>query len=223
MATRKTLKDKPITAATPKRAARSDARSREEIIEAAARAFMNKGFDGSSIDMVADELGCTKGPIYYNYKSKADLFFAVQQEGMRMNMEAVRPLAMAAGPAGERLQQMVERQVLLIMSHLPFQRVMVQGVEMHLEGSTTVAQRETLDGLITQRDDFEKLFVRVVKEGVKSGEFGSVDPGIFVKVLLGSITWMTMWYRPKDGETQAKRTKLAKEITRYALNGLQPD
>ncbi|MDO8597474.1 MAG: TetR family transcriptional regulator, partial [Sulfuricaulis sp.] len=66
------------TAKAPARATRQDARTREEIVEAAARAFMTRGYDGASLDLVASELGCTKGPIYYRYKSKADLFFDVQ-------------------------------------------------------------------------------------------------------------------------------------------------
>lgn len=205
---------------TKHKAGRPDVRTREEIVEAAARAFMTRGYDGASLDMVAKELGCTKGPIYYKYKSKADLFFEVQREGMRMNIAAVQPVATSSGPAYDRLARMVEQQALLIMTHLPYQRVLVQGVEMHLEGSTTPAQREVLDQLIQTRDEFEQLFVGVVVEGVKKREFPKVDPRIFVKVLLGSLTWLTMWYRPQSGETSAERTKLAREVTRYMLHGL---
>lgn len=194
--------------------------SRTEIIRAAARAFMVNGYAGSSIDMVADELGCTKGRIYYQYKGKADLFFDVQREAMRMNMAAVEPHAKAAGSPFERLRTMVEKQVVLIMEQQPFQRVLVQGVEMHLEGSTTPAQREVLDLLIRQRDEYEQLFVKVVAEGVRKKEFRSLDPRIFCKVLLGSITWLTVWYRALDDDTPAKRQRLARELADYMLNGL---
>jgi AcrR family transcriptional regulator len=194
--------------------------SRAEIVQAAARAFMINGYAGSSIDMVAEELGCTKGRIYYQYKGKADLFFDVQREAMRMNMNAVEPHARAAGSAHERLRTMVEKQIVLIMEQQPFQRVLVQGVEMHLEGSTTPAQREVLDLLIRQRDEYEQLFVKVVAEGVRKKEFRSVDPRIFSKVLLGSITWLTVWYRPHEQDTPTKRLRLASELTDYMLNGL---
>jgi AcrR family transcriptional regulator len=194
--------------------------SRAEIVRAAARAFMTNGYAGSSVDMVADELGCTKGRIYYQYKGKADLFFDVQREAMRMNREAVAPFVTGAGTAGERLRRMIESQLLLIMRELPFQRVLVQGVEMHLEGSTTPAQRKVLDALIRQRDEYETLFVKVIAEGVKSGEFRKVEPQLFVKVLLGSIIWFVMWFRPRKEDTAARAQKLARELAEYMLNGL---
>ncbi len=201
------------------RATHYEATSRAEIVAAAARAFMSRGYAGSSIDMIAKELGCTKGPIYYKYTSKADLFFDVQKEAMRMNLETIGPLAAQTGSPSDRLRQMVEQQVLLIMTQLPFQRVLVQGVEMHLGGSTTPAQREMLDLLIRKRDEYEQLFVKVIAEGVQSGDFAPVDPRIFVKVLLGSITWLTMWYRPQADDNIAQH-ELALEITGYILNGL---
>jgi len=194
--------------------------SRREIIEAAARAFMTSGYAGSSIDAVARELGCTKGRIYYEYDAKADLFFDVQDEAMRMNIRAVSPHAQAAGPARERLRRMLEDQIELIMTRLPFQRVLVQGVEMHQQGRTTPAQRAVLDAQVRQRDAYEKLYAKVISEGVKRGEFRAVNPRIFVKVLLGSLIWVTVWYRPRRGETAAVRQALARELADYMVGGL---
>jgi len=193
---------------------------RAEIVHAAARAFMTKGYSGSSIDSVAQELGCTKGRIYYEYKAKADLFFDVQDEAMQMNIRAVSTHARAAGPARERLRRMLEDQLALIMTELPFQRVLVQGVEMHLQGSTTPDQRAVLDLQIRRRDEYEKLFHKVISDGIKRGEFRPVNPRMFVKVLLGSLIWVTVWYRPRRDETPAAREALARELADYMLGGL---
>lgn len=196
------------------------AEGRKAIVDAAARAFMTNGYAGSSIDSVAKELGCTKGRIYYEYKAKADLFFDVQDEAMQMNIRAVSPHASASGPARERLRRMLEEQLLLIMTQLPFQRVLVQGVEMHQQGRTTPAQRAVLDRQIRRRDAYEKLYVKVLAEGVRRGEFRAVKPRIFVKVLLGSLIWVTVWYRPRRGETAAARAALAVELADYMMEGL---
>jgi AcrR family transcriptional regulator len=193
---------------------------RQEILVAAARAFMTKGYAGTSIDSVAEVLGCTKGRIYYEYKAKADLFFEVQDEAMQMNIRAVAPHAMAGGPARERLRLMLEGQLALVMTQLPFQRVLVQGVEMHLQGPTTVEQRAVLARQIKHRDAYEKLFVKVLADGVRRGEFRAVKPRIFVKVLLGSLIWVTVWYRQRTGETAAAREALARELADYMMEGL---
>lgn len=194
--------------------------SREEIVRAAARAFMTNGYAAVSIDAVARELGCTKGRIYYEYAAKADLFFDVQDEAMQMNIRAVGPHAAARGPARERLRRMLEEQLILIMTQLPFQRVLVQGVEMHQQGRTTPAQRAVLDRQIRRRDAYEKLYVKVLAEGIRQGGFRKVNPRIFVKVLLGSLIWVTVWYRPRKQETDASRAKLARELADYMMEGL---
>ena len=78
-------------------AAPSKEEGRAEILDAAAVAFMKKGFAATSINTVADALGCTKGRIYYQFESKSDLFFAVHREAMAMNLDAVLGIVRSAG------------------------------------------------------------------------------------------------------------------------------
>jgi AcrR family transcriptional regulator len=55
------------------------ARTREELVEAAERLFTTSGFHATSVDAVADAAGYTKGAVYSNFSSKEDLFFAVYE------------------------------------------------------------------------------------------------------------------------------------------------
>jgi AcrR family transcriptional regulator len=55
------------------------ARTRRELIDAAERLFARDGFHATSVDLVADEAGYTKGAVYSNFESKEDLFFAVYE------------------------------------------------------------------------------------------------------------------------------------------------
>jgi AcrR family transcriptional regulator len=194
--------------------------SRSEILKAAAEAFMTNGYAATSIDTVAEVLGCTKGRIYYQYKSKADLFFDVHREAMRMNIETIEPIAAGEWSPVERITRMLEAHVRLIMTELPFQRVSMQGVEMHVVGSTTPRQRQILRKLIDMRDHYERLFVGVIEEGIASGNFRPVEARMVVKPLLGGLNWMTVWYRPKPRETEEGRRQLAQQMTDFLLNGL---
>lgn len=51
--------------------------TRQRILEAAARVFARKGYQGSTLDEVASDAGLTKGAIYWHFKNKHDLFFAL--------------------------------------------------------------------------------------------------------------------------------------------------
>ena len=64
---------------TKKRLSRAEAkaRTREELLKAARVVFARNGFHGSSLDMVAEAAGYTKGAVYANFSGKDDLFLAL--------------------------------------------------------------------------------------------------------------------------------------------------
>jgi AcrR family transcriptional regulator len=54
-------------------------RTREEILAAAQRLFVEQGFHATSVDQIAQAAGYTKGAVYSNFDAKEDLFFAVYE------------------------------------------------------------------------------------------------------------------------------------------------
>ncbi|MGX0978429.1 AcrR family transcriptional regulator [Roseovarius sp. MBR-51] len=194
--------------------------ARWELIRAAAQVFMDHGYTATSIDSVAEVLGATKGRVYYYYRSKADLFFDLHRLAMEINLNKIRPIATdTTGPA-DRLRRMLVAHTELIMDELPLQCVSVQGVQMHLAGSTTPEQRKTLDNLIVARDEYERHFLNVLVEGVEAGEFRQCDPRILIKPLLGALNWMTVWYRKRPDETEEMRKHISDEHTEFLLRGV---
>jgi AcrR family transcriptional regulator len=61
------------------RAERQD-RTRNELLEAAARVFIARGFEGASIEAIAAEAGYTRGAFYSNFESKEELFAELLQQ-----------------------------------------------------------------------------------------------------------------------------------------------
>jgi len=53
------------------------ARTRAKLIDAAAEAIAEKGFQRVTLDQIAAKAGLTKGAVYDNFESKEALFFAV--------------------------------------------------------------------------------------------------------------------------------------------------
>jgi AcrR family transcriptional regulator len=52
-------------------------RTRRALIESARHVFATRGFEGASLDEIAEEAGYTRGAIYKHFANKEDLFFAV--------------------------------------------------------------------------------------------------------------------------------------------------
>jgi len=80
------------------RTARTDrqAQTRTDLIAAADRRFSADGFHATSLDVVADEAGYTKGAVYSNFRSKEDLFFAVYERRVERSVAQTAPIAEAA-------------------------------------------------------------------------------------------------------------------------------
>jgi len=55
-------------------------RTRADLLDAAARVFAARGFEGASVDDVATEAGYTKGAVYSHFGSKRELFLAVARD-----------------------------------------------------------------------------------------------------------------------------------------------
>lgn len=58
-------------------------------MEAAGRLFDDRGFAATSIADIAEEAGFTTGALYSNFSSKDDLFFAVLERQLTMEMAAL--------------------------------------------------------------------------------------------------------------------------------------
>jgi TetR/AcrR family acrAB operon transcriptional repressor len=56
--------------------------TRQQIIEAAGKVFHRHGVNGSSLEMLAQEAGLTRGAIYWHFKDKVEIFLAVRESAL---------------------------------------------------------------------------------------------------------------------------------------------
>jgi AcrR family transcriptional regulator len=97
--------------------AERQAQTRQELLDAAARVFVKRGFTGSSVEEISAEAGYTRGAFYSNFRSKNELFVellhdrvyarytAMTQEGLQgrpptLRETAERLAAIQAEPEG---------------------------------------------------------------------------------------------------------------------------
>lgn len=195
--------------------------SRAQIVAAAARAFMRKGLDKATIDDIADELGATKGRVYHHFRSKNAICFAVHAQAMEYCFEAIEPILDQPLPADEKLLQMAAAHGRVMMDTLPFQRSIRLGVDIHLRGPTTEAEREMLGRLIERRNAYEALFRQVLREGQAEGTIAVPGVRIAGRAIMGALNGLVDWYRPRPDQTDADRARLAMMLARTVIDGLR--
>ena len=71
---------------------------REQLLQAAAAAFLERGFDGTSMETVADHAGVTRMLVYRHFESKHALYRAVLTSAIEHVQLAVSPTAAGIEP-----------------------------------------------------------------------------------------------------------------------------
>jgi AcrR family transcriptional regulator len=198
--------------------AAADARSR--ILDAAAETFMVNGFAGTAIDDIADEVGATKGLVYYHFRSKFDVFLAVYEEGMRRVRERVAPHADGSGSGRDRLTAMSTAHVLNLMEDLAYHHVVHQAVRGEVSPALKARQRDALLALNGLRDAYEHMFRQVVTDGIADGSLRKVDPPLAARTLLSNLNAVDIWYRRIKTQPPKEIHALAVEIVDLLIGGL---
>ena len=57
-------------------------RTRQQILETAQRLFAELGYDATSLQMIADEMGLTKAAVYYHFRAKNEILHAIMLPGI---------------------------------------------------------------------------------------------------------------------------------------------
>lgn len=95
--------------------------TRDRILEASGHVFARKGYQAASLDEVAREAGLTKGAIYWHFRSKGDLFFALLDAQFQRHTAPVLDELRVAAAGVE------PRQALTVLLQTSFARLRADG------------------------------------------------------------------------------------------------
>ena len=79
----------------------SPSRAQARVIDAALNLFTEHGVGGTSLQMIADEIGVTKAAVYHQYNTKAEIIRAVAEAELD-RLEAVLDQAESEGDAAQQ-------------------------------------------------------------------------------------------------------------------------
>lgn len=104
------------------------AATRESLIAAARLIFARKGFDGASVRAITRQAGTNLGAVTYHFGSKADLYAAVLEEGLRPIARQVGVAARSEGTALDRIVLVVEAYFKHFETHPDLPHLLLQEV-----------------------------------------------------------------------------------------------
>ena len=75
--------------------------TRDVLVEAATEVFARRGYEGASLDEIAETAGFTRGAIYKHFAGKEELFFAVIEASNQRVIQAFRTIAPVSADSRE--------------------------------------------------------------------------------------------------------------------------
>lgn len=72
--------------------------TRQAVMDAAERLFIERGYRGASLDGIAESAGFSKGDVYSNFESKGDLFLALLDRRATAEERAMASGSATTGP-----------------------------------------------------------------------------------------------------------------------------
>lgn len=191
----------------------TDTPRRQQIEDAASTLFRERGYAATSVRDIAHALDMQGGSLYSHVASKEDMLWAiVVRAADRFNAE-VGPLAASQVPASIKLRDMIRGHVAVVTSAQKDAAVFLH--------EWRFLSDERRVKIASRRDDYERLFRRVIADGIEQGDFIKVDPRLTATAILSALNGIATWYRP-DGELSAD--DIADKHASLFLHGLaNPD
>jgi AcrR family transcriptional regulator len=162
--------------------------TRDDILDAAAQVFRQKGFHGASMSDIAEAVNLQKASLYHHVSSKQEILLALLDRALMMLTEQIAGIADQNISADQRLRQMIRAYLQALADNSALSSVLL--FEHRSLDKKSHARH------VPQRDKFEGLWRDVINEGVRAGIFSCPDAGLAVRGLMGIMNWTLTWYDP---------------------------
>jgi AcrR family transcriptional regulator len=186
-------------------------RREQEILDAAATVFAERGYAAASVEEIADVVGILKGSLYYYIDSKEDLLYRLSK---RLHGEALQNLAecdKVDGTALDRIDSFVRLHLRRFGTNLKFIRVFYTEFP-NLSGSWH-------DEILEERKTYEAYFRQLLVDGQAEGLIcRRHDPKLMTMAVLTLLNSVYMWFNP-GGERTIE--DIAASYADFIVNGLR--
>jgi AcrR family transcriptional regulator len=183
--------------------------TREDILEAAAQVFRQKGFHGASMQDIAKAVNLQKPSLYHHVSSKQEILLALLDRALELLLERISAISDQDIPADKKLREMVRAYLQILAENTDLSAVLL------FEHRSL--ERKQHARHVPNRDKFEALWRNVLQEGVAAKLFVCDDPALSTRAILGILNWTITWYHP-DGTLQID--EIADHYSDLLLNGL---
>lgn len=184
--------------------------SREDVIRAAVRAFTARGYDATSMDNVASELGISKSALYHHISSKEEILELTVVQALSRLEAIAEEVAEADVSAGEKVRRLLRGSIEVLCSDPRSVALLLR-----LRGNSEV-ERSALE----RRRILTRSVIPLVAAAQEEGAIRSdVGASLLTRMIFGMVNSTSDWYEP-GGRIDAD--ELATTFESVVFGGLAP-
>ncbi|QRP61977.1 TetR/AcrR family transcriptional regulator [Corynebacterium minutissimum] len=184
--------------------------SREDVIRAAVRVFTARGYDATSMDNVASELGISKSALYHHISSKEEILELTVVQALSRLEAVAEEMAEADVSAGAKVRGLLRGSIEVLCSDPKSVALLLR-----LRGNSEV-ERSALE----RRRILTRSVIPLVAAAQEEGAIRSdVDASLLTRMIFGMINSTSDWYEP-EGRLDAD--ELAATFESVVFGGLAP-
>lgn len=193
-------------------------RTRQRILDAAARTFRNQGFAGTTLNDIANAAQLRAGSIYYHFDSKERLLEEVLDIGIARVATAVKAVVDGLPPETsptERIRHGIEAHLRSLLHQAEYTsatfRIFWQ------------APPDARERILRRRQDYADYWRGLLQSARAAGEIEHHrDLGLARMFLFGALNWSVEWYDRERGPLDAFVREAAETFLRGITKSSRP-
>ncbi|MFH1438868.1 MAG: TetR/AcrR family transcriptional regulator [Pseudomonadota bacterium] len=188
---------------------------RDQILDAAYEMLSRRGYHEATMGKIARKAGVSHGTLYWHFKSKEDLFFAVlEREFLRVD-EAIRPALAMDQPAIKKIEMLLRFSVSTLEQSSDFLALMFSA----MAGSSERFERSLEEMAKTVYSTYNDMLEQIIIMGKKEGDIREDVNARAVAVAMVSLL-DALYLQYGLGTATMDHEKLADGLWDFIENGL---
>lgn len=197
-----------MTAVSPRKRGRPG-HDLSSVLAASVAEFNARGYDGTSMDHLAQRLRISKSSIYYHVRGKQALLALALDHALAGLESAADEVLAMEGPAVERLQTLIRQSVNVLIDRLPYVTLLLR-----VRGNSAVERKA-----LARRRRIDEQVANLVKEAVADGDLRpDTDPAVTARLLFGLVNSLAEWLKPSH---KPDPDQLGAAVCAMAFHGLR--
>lgn len=183
---------------------------RQEILTTARTLFIEQGYRGLSMSMLARAVGVSKAALYYHFRDKEELFLAILNEPLEKLELLIDQVTEETANSREQIQSLVH----MIMVWPLEQRATIRLASQEISQISPQASQK-FHQLYHQK--FIGKIQAIIKSGIVAGELRNLDPTLATWALLGM---MFPYFYPGNSNEVTLPESVSTQLLTIYLDGL---